>query len=325
MNLTSFFNPTSIAIIGVSHEKTKVGYLVASNMIEQGYEGKLFFVNPKGGSILGKEVYTDIAQITEQIDLAVLAVPAHVAVVMLDQLHKQNITNIVLFAAGFKEVGESGMENEQALLTKAKEYGMTILGPNCIGYVNTVLKINTTFLKSTPPQGNIGFISQSGALGSIMVDEFVARHNLGLSYFVSMGNKSIIDESDMLQFLADDDNTQVIAMYLEDVKDGEKFKQTLRNATLRKPVVILKSGTSEEGSKAALSHTGGMAGDDGIFTALFKQCGAIRARDYIEFSTLLHMFSFDRVPTNNHILVLSNAGGVGVLLADELVAENLSL
>lgn len=325
MDLQKFFNPASIAIVGVSHDKKKVGYLVASNMLDQGFEGKLYFVNPKGGSILGKTVHKSLTSIKQDIDLVVLAVPAKIALESLDDLHKLGITNVVLFAAGFKEVGSEGMENEKALIKKCIEYGITLLGPNCIGYVNTTLKINTTFLKHTVPTGNIGFISQSGALGSVLVDELVARKNLGLSYFVSLGNKTIIDESEALEFLAHDENTHVIAMYLEDVKDGEKFKKTLSQTTLIKPVIILKAGSTEEGSKAALSHTGGLAGDDSIYSSLFKQCGAIRASNYVEFSTLLHMFSFDRAPTSESVLVLSNAGGVGVLLTDEIVSENLSL
>jgi acetyltransferase len=325
MDLQKFFNPSSIAIVGVSHDKKKVGYLVASNMIDQGYEGKLYLVNPKGGTILGKEVHKNLASIKQDIDLVVLAVPAHIALDSLDDLHTRGITNVVLFAAGFKEVGSSGMDNEKALIKKCEDYGITLLGPNCIGYVNTNLKINTTFLKHTVPTGNIGFVSQSGALGSVLVDELVARKNLGLSYFVSLGNKTIIDESEVLEFMAHDENTHVIAMYLEDVKDGEKFKSTLMRTTLIKPVIILKSGSTEEGSKAALSHTGGLAGDDSIYSSLFKQCGAIRATNYVEFSTLLHMFSFDRAPTSESVLVLSNAGGVGVLLTDEIVSEDLSL
>lgn len=325
MDLQTFFNPASIAIIGVSHDKKKVGYLVASNMVEQGYEGKLYFVNPKGGEILGKQVHKTLASIKSPIDLAILAVPANVALATLEELHKREIKNVVLFAAGFKEIGNEGMDREKELIEKCAEYGITLLGPNCIGYVNTVLKVNTTFLKHTVPEGNIGFISQSGALGSVLVDELVARSHLGLSYFISLGNKTIIDESECLEFLAHDENTQVIGMYLEDVKDGEKFKKTLARTTLIKPVIILKSGSTEEGSKAALSHTGGLAGDDSIYTSLFKQSGAIRARDYIEFTTLLQMFSFDRVPTSDSVLVLSNAGGCGVLLTDEIVSENLSL
>lgn len=325
MDLQKFFNPESIAIVGVSHDKKKVGYLVASNMIEQGFEGKLFFVNPKGGKILRREVYEDIKQIKEQIDLVVLAIPAVPALKYLDTLKKLNITNVVLFAAGFKENGGEGLDREKELIDKCTEYGITLLGPNCIGYINTATGINSTFLKHISPTGNIGFVSQSGALGSVLVDELVARHNLGLSYFISMGNKSVLDESDILDFLAHDDRTHVIAMYIEGVNDGEKFKQTLTRVTKIKPVIILKSGTTEAGSKAAMSHTGGLAGDDTIFSAVFKQCGAIRARDYIEFTTLLELFSFDRVPMSDSVLVLSNAGGAGVLLADELVEENLSL
>lgn len=325
MDLQKFFNPQSIAIIGVSHDKKKVGYLVASNMIEQGYEGKLFLVNPKGGKILRREVYSDLKEIKEPIDLAVLAIPAEPALKYLEVLKKKNITNVVLFAAGFKENGGEGLDREKELIDKCTEYGITLLGPNCIGYINTATGVNSTFLKHTSPKGNIGFISQSGALGSVLVDELVARHNLGLSYFISMGNKTILDESDMLDFLAHDDNTHVIAMYIENVTDGEKFKQTLSRVTKIKPVIILKSGATEEGSKAAMSHTGGLAGDDSIFSAVFKQCGAIRAQDYIEFTTLLELFSFDRVPMSDSVLVLSNAGGAGVLLADELVDEHLSL
>jgi acetate---CoA ligase (ADP-forming) len=326
MELQSFFNPQSIAIIGVSHDRHKVGYLVAANMVDQGYEGKLFLVNPKGGTLLNRSVHKDIKEIDEPIDLAILAVPADVAIAMFPTLAKKKITNIVLFAAGFKEVGDAeGAKREKDLLEACSKYGITLLGPNCIGFSSNKSKVNATFLKHVVPAGNIGFISQSGALGSVMVDEFVARHNLGLSYFISMGNKSIIDESDALDFLAKDPETQVIALYLEGVVDGEKFKQTLARATLIKPVVILKSGTTEAGSQAAMSHTGGLAGDDSIFSSVFKQCGAIRAATYVEFTTLLHMFSYDRVPTSGSVLVLSNAGGVGVLLADELVSENLSL
>lgn len=325
MDLKTLFQPSSIAIIGVSHETNKVGYLVADNMLKQGFRGSLYFVNPKGGSILGKNVVTGIDQLPEAIDLAVLAVPAHIALTTLDQLHAKGIRNIVLFAAGFKEVGSEGQENEAQLLEKCKAFNMNLLGPNCIGYVNTILGVNSTFLKSIAPKGNVGFVSQSGALGSVMVDDFVGRHNIGFSYFISMGNKSIIDESDVLTFLAEDEGTAVIALYLEDVKNGEKFKKTLKSVTLRKPVIILKSGTTDEGSKAALSHTGGMAGNDAVFTAVFEQNGAIRASDYSEFVTILNLFSFGRVPTSPRVLVLSNAGGVGVLLTDELIELGLSL
>ncbi|MFW5704095.1 MAG: acetate--CoA ligase family protein [Patescibacteria group bacterium] len=341
MQLSSLFNPHSILIIGVSHDQQKVGYLVARNMLKQGFSGPLSFINPKGGEILGKKVYRSLSEVpqpvtsyqegespsnqSEPAELAVLAVPAHIALSMLDELHERGVRNVVLFAAGFKEIGTEGDENERLLREKTELYGMQLLGPNCIGFVNTINGINATFLKSIAPTGNVGFVSQSGALGSVMVDDFVGRSNVGFSYFVSLGNKSVVDESDVIAFLSEDPHTAVIALYLEDVKDGPRFKQVLREATRRKPVVILKSGVSEEGSQAALSHTGGMAGDDAVYSSVFKQCGAIRAKDYTEFTTLLRLFSFGRVPTSPRVLVLSNAGGVGVLLTDQLIEHGLHL
>ncbi|MCX7996471.1 MAG: acetate--CoA ligase family protein [Patescibacteria group bacterium] len=325
MDLRPLFDPQSVAIIGVSHDRRKVGYLVAANMIHQGYAGSLYFVNPKGGTVLGRELYPSVLALPEDVDLAVLAVPAGVAVSILDELKHKKIRYAVLFAAGFSEIGEEGRERHEALVKKCNDYGITLLGPNCLGFVNTGMGINATFLKHTVPPGNIGFISQSGALGSVLVDEFISRKKLGISYFVSLGNKTIIDEADVIEFLADDPSTHVIGMYLEDVRNGKKFERVLKKATLKKPVIILKSGASEEGSKAALSHTGGLAGDDRIFTTLFAQCGAIRADSYSEFMVLLTLFSYGKVPVGRDILVLSNAGGCGVLLADSLVAEGLHL
>jgi acetyltransferase len=324
-NLTHLFNPQSLAIVGVSHDERKVGYLVAKNLLDQGFDKDIYFVNPKGGEILGRPVYKDLKDIGSPIDLVVLAVPAHIALVVLDQLHDLHIHNVVLFAAGFGEVGKEGEEHQRQLIDKCKHYDIQLLGPNCIGYINTLSGINTTFLKHTSPKGNIGLLSQSGAIGSVIIDYFASHDNLGFSYFMSLGNKTIVDESDILGFLKDDENTKVIGMYLEDVKDGDKFIETLKQTTPHKPVIVLKSGTTEEGAKAALSHTGGLAGSDKVFDAVFQQNGVIRARSYEEFLTLLKICSYGGLPDSEHVLVLSNAGGVGVLMADELVKENLSL
>lgn len=325
MQLAAFFRPASAAVIGVSHDRRKVGYLVARNMIDQGYAGRLYLVNPKGGRILGRDVLPSIEALPDGVEMAILAIPADAALASLEMLHKKNIKQIVLFAAGFAEIGTDGARRNDELMEKCRRYGMTLLGPNCLGFVNTAVGLNATFLKHVVPSGNIGFISQSGALGSVMVDEFVSRNNLGISAFISLGNKALIDESDALSYLAHDDGTAVIAMYLEDVRNGEKFKHVLKEATRQKPVVILKSGTSPEGSKAALSHTGGLAGDDHIYSSLFRQYGAIRAKTYSEFIVLITIFAYGRVLAGRDILVLSNAGGCGVLLADDLVANNLGL
>ncbi|MFH0773012.1 MAG: acetate--CoA ligase family protein, partial [bacterium] len=325
MDLHTFFNPSSIAIIGVSENPKKVGYLVAENLIRQGYKGDIYFVNPKFTTLFDRPVLKDIKDIGKPIDLVVLAVPADAAMHLLDDLKTIDVHNVVLYAAGFKEAGVEGALKEQNLVMKAKQFGMTVLGPNCIGYVSTISQANVTFLKNPAPKGNIGFISQSGALGSLMVDYLVGHENFGFSYFISLGNKAVLDECDLLRFLKDDPNTQVIAMYLEDVKRGEEFKQILEETTKTKPVVILKSGSTVEGSKAAGSHTGSMVGDDMVYTTVFEEYGAIRAGQFFEFMSILKIFSFGRQPTSKDILILSNAGGIGVLLTDELIKNKLEL
>jgi len=326
MDLQKFFNPSSIAVVGVSHEKHKVGYLAAENLIDQGYKGEIYFVNNKfKGEILGKKVYSSLKEIDKPIGLVVLAVPAAIAVYLFDEVHDLGIKNIVLYAAGFKETGKEGQVLEKLLDEKIKKYNLNILGPNCIGYVNTTKGVNVTFLKDVCPAGNIGFISQSGALGSMLNDYFNAHENLGFSYFISLGNKTVIDEADALEFLVRDEKTKVIAVYLEDVKDGEKFKRVSAEVSGRKPIVVLKAGSTKEGSKAAVSHTGGMVGDDQVYGTVFKQYGVIRAAQLGEFLTLLKVFSFQREPVNRSVLVLSNAGGAGVMLTDGLIRERLPL
>ena len=325
MSLQTFFNPASVAIIGVSENPKKVGYLVAENLIRQGFGGEIYLINPKFDKLFDRTVYKDVKEIGKPIDLAVLAVPADAAMHLLDDLKTIGVQNVVLFAAGFKEAGLEGAMKEQNLVIKAKQYGMTILGPNCIGYVSTISNTNVTFLKNPAPKGNVGFISQSGALGSLMVDYLVGHENFGFSYFMSLGNKAVMDECDLLAFLRDDPDTKVIGMYLEDVKRGEEFKRILTETTKIKPVVILKSGSTAEGSLAAGSHTGSMVGDDMVYSTVFEQYGAIRAGQFFEFMSLLKIFSFGREPSSKDILVLSNAGGIGVLLTDELIKNKLEL
>ena len=325
MSLQTFFNPASVAIIGVSENPKKVGYLVAENLIRQGFGGEIYLINPKFDKLFDRTVYKDVKEIGKPIDLAVLAVPADAAMHLLDDLKTIGVQNVVLFAAGFKEAGLEGAMKEQNLVIKAKQYGMTILGPNCIGYVSTISNTNVTFLKNPAPKGNVGFISQSGALGSLMVDYLVGHENFGFSYFMSLGNKAVMDECDLLAFLRDDPDTKVIGMYLEDVKRGEEFKRILTETTKIKPVVILKSGSTAEGSLAAGSHTGSMVGDAMVYSTVFEQYGAIRAGQFFEFMSLLKIFSFGREPSSKDILVLSNAGGIGVLLTDELIKNKLEL
>ena len=325
MKLDSYFSPRSIAIVGVSENPQKVGYLVTKNCIDQGFDGELYLVNPKFTELLGKKVYPSLTSIQKKVDLVVVAVPVDGIPLLLEEMKALDIHNAVVFAAGFKEVGAEGIEKEKLLEEKARAYNITFLGPNCIGFVNTHTRVNTTFLKGTTPQGNIGFVSQSGALGSLIQDYFINHHNLGFSTFVSLGNKTQIDECDVLEYFEDDPQTKVIALYLEDVRSGERFKQVVSRISRKKPIVILKSGSTKEGSQAAVSHTGSMIGDDGVFSAVFEQCGAIRAEYFGEFMSLLRLFSYGRVPISENVLILSNAGGAAVLLTDELIKYHCSL
>ncbi len=321
LRLQSFFNPKSIAVVGASEKKNKVGYLVVKNLLQQGYKGKIYLVNKHKGKIFNKNFINYLPDV----EMVVFAIPADGIFEYLEEMGKKNIKNAVIFSAGFKEMGEMGKQKEDRLRLLAKENNISLLGPNCIGYINTNRAVNLTFLKTTAPKGNIGFISQSGALGSALLDYFSAHKNLGFSYFVSLGNKTIIDESDTLEFLINDKHTKVIALYLESVKNTRKFKSILKRATEKKPVIILKSGRTEKGLKAALSHTGSIVGDDNMYDALFSQFRAIRADNYIEFLTLLKIFSYNRVPISDSVLILSNAGGPGVLLTDDLVEKHIPL
>ncbi|MDO8496945.1 MAG: acetate--CoA ligase family protein [bacterium] len=325
MDLKKLFSPASIAIVGVSHDEKKVGSLVARNLLLQGYKGEVYYINKTGGTIKEKKVYLSLAEIKKNVDLVIFAVPGDVTISLIKDMKTVKAHHAVIYAAGFKETGKEGFRLEKKLIDEAKAQGVTFLGPNCIGYVNTKDAVNTTFLKYPASKGNIGFVSQSGALGSMLVDVFLGHINLGFSYFISIGNKTMLDEADILEYLLQDTETKVIGMYLEDIHNPEKLKEILRNNPSQKPIIVLKSGRTSIGSRAAVSHTGGLIGDDDVYSAFFSQCNIIRADTIDEFITILSLYSFGRIPLSRSILVLSNAGGAGVLLTDELIKNNLEL
>lgn len=321
--LKEFFSPKSIAVVGVSFDQKKVGNLVVANLLKQGYKGKVFLVNPKAGTLFNRKVYRSFAEIDQKVDLVVFAVSADLVVELLQKIAKSGVKNFLIYAAGFKETGD--INKETALASFAQKHKLSILGPNCIGFVNTQLNINLTFLKGKVKSGNIAMVSQSGALGSWLVDYFADHHNLGFSHFISVGNQTVIDTADCLRFLADDEKSAVIACYLEGVVDGDRFRSALSYAAAKKPVVILKSGKTVKGAEAVSSHTGSLVGSDTVFQALFDQLGVIRAESLSEFLFLLKLFSYNRMPLTDKILVITNGGGAGVLLADELIVKGLKL
>ncbi len=324
-DLHHFFSPKSVAIVGVSKDYHKVGHLVAKNMLLQGYMHEMHFINPHKGQVLGHDTLSSLSELTSPVDLVVFATPAHVTLAEMEKA-KAICKSVVILAAGFKEeTNPESVAREVQLQKIIAKTGMRILGPNCAGFINTVSGLNTTFLVGPVPVGHVGVISQSGAIGSVMIDQFSAHQGIGFSYFFSLGNKSNIDECDVLEYLTQDEHTQVIAMYLEDIHDGTRFMHALSEATRHKPVIIIKAGTSTAGAQAAVSHTGSLAGDDAIFDTVVHQCGAIRARTISELVTYIQIANYHVIPKNDRIIVITNAGGCGVLAADAIERAGLAL
>ena len=326
MNLEKLFNPKSIAIVGASSEEGKIGNVVAKNILELGYEGEVFLVNPKYDEIFNKKCYKSLAESAssaDKIDLAIMAIPAKfVNQEILN--NSKNIKNFVVISAGFSEIGEIGKKQEEELKKIADENELNILGPNCLGYISPNIKLNASFAGSMPEAGDISFVTQSGALAVAIMDK-AKKEGLKFSSIVSVGNKMQISETEMLEFLAEDKNTKVIGMYLEGIKDGKKFVEVAGNISKIKPIVILKAGKNEKTQKAISSHTGALAGNDEIISAVFEKAGIIRANNLEEFFALLNFISFSYVVPNQKVAVITNAGGAGVLVSDAFSGKNIQL
>ncbi|KKP79511.1 MAG: putative acyl-CoA synthetase [Candidatus Moranbacteria bacterium GW2011_GWF2_35_39] len=331
MSLDKLFNPKSIAIVGASSEEGKIGNVIAKNILELGYGGEVYLVNPKYSEIFGKKCYKSLGEIFEDkpalsagmIDLAILAIPAKfVNQEILN--NSKNIKNYVVISAGFSEIGEEGKKQEEELKKIAKENELNILGPNCLGFIIPSLKLNASFAGGMPEAGNISFVSQSGALAVALMDS-AKKEGIKFSSIVSIGNKMEIGEVEMLEFLAQDENTKVIGMYLEGIKDGEKFIEMAENVSRLKPIVILKAGKNEKTQQAIASHTGALAGDDEIVSAVFEKAGIIRANNLEEFFNLLKLISFSRTVPNQKVAVITNAGGAGVLISDAFNGKKIKL
>ena len=320
--LVRLFQPRSIAVIGASADPKKVGHAVLNNLIRFGYAGALYPVNPSCGEILGRPAFASVADIRQPIDLGVIVIPAQLVPAALRQCADAGIAAAVVISAGFKEAGAEGTRLEQELQQTARERGVRVLGPNCLGLINTANSMNATFAADMLPKGNIGFFSQSGAMGIAIMD-WAIGNNIGFSTFVSLGNKADLSETDLIEYLADDQKTSVILGYIEDVVDGRRFLEVARRATRKKPVILLKSGGTEAGARAASSHTGALAGSDIAFDAAFKQTGVIRAAGVQDLFDSALAFAEGKVPRGNRLLVITNAGGPGIIAAD--TAERLQV
>lgn len=326
----SFLSPTSIAVIGASAEPLKVGHEILKNLVQE-FKGVIIPVNPKHDKILGKSCVTSIREAKPRPDIAVIAIPAAFVPSVLEECAEIGIRNAVIVSAGFGETGtEEGRDLERRVKDIATKASMTLIGPNCLGILLPHVGANASFARRLPHPGNIAFISQSGAMAVAMFDEFEDR-KLGLSFAVSMGNKAVTDECDLLAIASKDENTKIIGLYLESIVDGERFLDTASILTKRKPrsagkpIVLLKSGVSSKGARAVSSHTGALAGSDAAVEAACRQSGIIRARDSEEFlDTLAALSLLPPLPTRR-IGILTNAGGPGILATDAAQREGLEL
>ncbi len=323
-DLTKMFKPESVAVIGASNTPGKVGYIIVDNLINDGFEGKIYPVNPKGGEILGKRAYGNIKDIPEKVDLAIITIPSVFVNKSVEECGEAGVENMVVITAGFKEVGEEGAKLEAELTALGEKYGINIIGPNSLGITDSHTPLNASFSQMMPPTGNIAFISQSGAMMVAIIDWSVTS-GIGFSKVISLGNKAGVNEIELLQYLAEDDETNVIICYLESISDDEDFIRTMRQTAVKKPIIILKSGSSSAGAEAASSHTGALAGSDLAFDTAFGQSGIMRVETMAELFDLGLAFSKAPLPEGSNVAIITNAGGGGVLTVDAMEKAGLDL
>ncbi|NPV73286.1 MAG: acetate--CoA ligase [Pelotomaculum sp.] len=323
-DLTSFFNPESVAVIGASRSPGKIGNVILKNLIKSGYRGKIFPVNPKEAEIEGIPCYPSIERAPEPAGLAIISVPAAKVLEAAEECGKTGVKYLVVISAGFKETGKEGLELERRLVETCKKYKMRMLGPNCVGFMDTHVPINASFAAGFPMKGEIAFISQSGAMVLSILD-WSFQAGLGFSKFVSLGNKAELTEAHLIEDAAEDPYTKVILCYIEDVENGPHFLEVARRASRKKPVIILKSGTSQAGAQAASSHTGALAGSDLAYETAFRQCGVIRARSMPELFDLAVAFACQPVPKGEKVAIITNSGGPGIVATDNVELKNLKM
>ncbi len=323
--LEGFFQPQSVALIGASATPGKLGYTVLANMIAAGFPGKIYPINPKATQISGYKAYPSILDVPEVPDLAVIVIPAPYVADALRQVGQKGTKSVVVISAGFREASVEGLERERELVRIAQEHGMRIIGPNCLGIIDTYTPINATFAAGTPPQGNIAFTSQSGALQTAILDWALASHDLGFSKFVSLGNKCDVDEMDLMRAWAEDPVTRVILAYIEGLPNGQEFIKTAREVSRKKPILVLKSGVTESGSRAVSSHTGSLAGAEAAYDAAFYQAGVLRMETLQELFDSARAFANQPLLQGKRIAIVTNAGGPGILATDALERHGLHL
>jgi len=324
--LNAIFRPRSVAVIGASTRRHSIGRLILHNLIMGDFHGKLFPVNPKADYIHSIKAYPSIQQVPDDVDLAVVVVPAGVVEETVRQCGEKGVSGLVIITAGFREIGGEGAEREKRVVELCRHYGMRVVGPNCLGVFNADPKfsLNATFAPGVPLVGPLGMVSQSGALGVAIWTE-MQRNNVGFSQFVSIGNKADVTGNDMLEYWESDPHTALIALYIESFGDAMRFNTLARRITRKKPVLMVKSGRTAAGARAASSHTGALSGTDRATDALINQTGVIRARTIDEMMAMILAFSRCAIPKGSRVSVLTNAGGPAIMATDALVGHGLEL
>ena len=327
-NIEPIMNPKSIAVVGATNRPGSVGLAVFRNILNAGFQGVLYPVNPKAKYVQSVKAYPKLGDIPDEVDLAVVIVPAEIVCPILEEAGQKQVKGSVVITAGFKEIGGHGVELENSIKQVAAKYNICLVGPNCLGVINNSDKVrmNASFATKMPKAGNIAFISQSGALCTAVLD-YAEGRNTGFSKFVSFGNKADVNEIDLLRYLRDDPDTDVILMYLEDITNGRAFLETAREITWQahKPMLAVKSGRSIEGARAAASHTGALVGSDTSYDALFHQSGILRVEGVDELFNRAIAFSKQPIPKSNRIAIVTNAGGPGIMATDAAIRHNLKI
>lgn len=327
MSLDPFFNPQSIAVVGASSDPAKLGHAVVKNLVDGGYVGNarnVFPINPHADKIVGLRAYPSVMDVDQPIDLAVIVIPYPAVPEALRLCGEKQISAAIVISAGFREAGRQGLERELELVDIAHEYGIRLIGPNCLGVIDTVTPMNASFSAGMPPGGPMAFMSQSGALGTAILD-WAQAGRLGMSKFVSLGNKADVSEIELLDAWADDPDSNVILIYTEGLPDGQAFMRAAREASRQKPVVAVKSGVTQAGSRAVSSHTGTLAGSEQAYRAAFRQAGVLRAESIEDLFDLARAFGHLPPLRGDRIAIVTNAGGPGILATDALERSGLRL
>ncbi len=323
-SLDSILSPSSIAVIGASRQPNTIGWQIVHNLLDLGFQGPIYPVNPHANAIHSIRAYSSVKAIPDPPDLAVIVVPKDVVLAVTRECVEAGVRGLVVISAGFKEVGGAGIEREQALTELVRGHGIRMIGPNCMGVINTrpTVSMNATFAPSMPPPGPVAFMSQSGAMGLSVLD-YAESLGIGVSTFVSVGNKADVSGNDLLEYWQSDPDTRVVLMYLESFGNPARFVELAKRITPAKPICVVKSGRTGAGARAAQSHTGALAGSDLATDAILAQAGAIRVHSVEELFDVSMVFANQPLPEGNRVAVVTNAGGPGIMIADACEANGL--